>query len=100
MNVVNAPHLPIRRDWLSLRDEPVLEPEIPIVDAHHHLWDRHGSRYLAHELLEDTGGGHRIVSTVYVQCRSMLRSTGPTSMRALGEVEFAFMVKLGSVRRS
>jgi L-fuconolactonase len=89
MQVVNAPHLPVRPDWLALRDEPVLEPEWPIVDAHHHLWDRQSGRYLAHEFLEDTGSGHEVVSTVYVQCRSMLRPDGPAEMRPVGEVEFA-----------
>jgi len=89
MQVVNAPHLPVRPEWLALRDELVLEPDWPIVDAHHHLWDRQGARYLAHEFLEDTGSGHRVVSTVYVQCRSMLRADGPVEMRPLGEVEFA-----------
>jgi L-fuconolactonase len=89
MQVVNAPHLPVRPDWLALRDEPVLEPDWPIVDAHHHLWDRQSGRYLAHEFLEDTGSGHRVVSTVYVQCRSMLRADGPVETRPVGEIEFA-----------
>ena len=40
MQIVHAPHLPIRPEWLALRDEPVLEPALAIVDAHHHLWDR------------------------------------------------------------
>lgn len=89
MQVVNAPHLTVRPDWLALRDEPVLEPDRLIVDAHHHLWDRQSGRYLAHEFLADTASGHRIVSTVYVQCRSMLRAAGPVEMRPVGEVEFA-----------
>lgn len=89
MQVVNAPHLPVRPEWLALHDEPVLEPDRPIVDAHHHLWDRQSGRYLAHEFLADTASGHRVVSTVYVQCRSMLRVDGPVEMRPVGEVEFA-----------
>ncbi|MEC5409239.1 amidohydrolase family protein [Paraburkholderia sp. MPAMCS5] len=89
MQIVHAPHLPIREDWLALREEPVLEPELPIVDAHHHLWDRQTGRYLAEEFGKDVGGGHRIVSTVYVQCRSMLRQDGPEAMKPVGEVEFA-----------
>ncbi|WP_321969010.1 amidohydrolase family protein [Paraburkholderia tropica] len=88
MIVVNAPHLPVRPDWLALRNEPVLEPDLAIVDAHHHLWDRHGGRYLAHEFLEDIGSGHRIDATVFVQCRSMLRASGPAEMAPVGEVEF------------
>ncbi|CAE6850937.1 hypothetical protein R69746_07350 [Paraburkholderia aspalathi] len=89
MIIVNAPHLPVRPEWLALHEEPVLEPDLPIVDAHHHLWDRHGARFLAHEFLDDIRSGHRIDATVYVQCRSMLRSGGPAQMAPVGEVEFA-----------
>jgi L-fuconolactonase len=89
MQIVHAPHLPIRENWLALRQEEMLQPDLAIVDAHHHLWDRQTGRYLADELRQDTGGGHRIVSTVYVQCRSMLRNSGPEAMKPVGEVEFA-----------
>lgn len=89
MKNVNTPHLPIRAEWLALRDEAVIDPDLPIVDAHHHLWDRAGNRYLADEMLSDTESGHRIIATVYVQCRSMLRADGPDAMKPVGEVEFA-----------
>ncbi|WP_345817277.1 amidohydrolase family protein (plasmid) [Paraburkholderia sp. PREW-6R] len=89
MQIVHAPHLPVREKWLARRKEPVLEPELPIVDAHHHLWDRQTGRYLADEFRQDVASGHRVVSTVYVQCRSMLREDGPESMKPVGEVEFA-----------
>lgn len=89
MQIVHAPHAQIRESWLASHNEPVLFPEIPIVDAHHHLWDRQTGRYLAEEFAGDVSTGHRIVSTVYVQCRSMLRADGPVSMQPLGEVEFA-----------
>ncbi|MEM5339561.1 amidohydrolase family protein [Paraburkholderia azotifigens] len=89
MQIVHAPHLPVRPEWLALRDEPVLEPALAIVDAHHHLWDRQTGRYLADEFGNDVASGHRVVSTVYVQCRSMLRHDGPEAMKPVGEVEFA-----------
>ena len=89
MQIVHAPHLPVREDWLALREEPILAPELPIVDAHHHLWDRQTGRYLTDEFAKDLQSGHRVVSTVYVQCRSMLRADGPDSMKPVGEVEFA-----------
>src|SRR5690349_20004065 len=89
MQIVHAPHLPVRPEWLVLRDEPVLEPALAIVDAHHHLWDRQTGRYLADEFGRDLASGHRVVSTVYVQCRSMLRHDGREAMKPLGEVEFA-----------
>ncbi|GGD83918.1 amidohydrolase family protein [Caballeronia grimmiae] len=89
MQIVHAPHLPVREDWLALGEEPVLEPDLPIVDAHHHLWDRQSGRYLIDQFGKDVGSGHRIVSTVYLQCRSMLRQDGPEAMKPVGEVEFA-----------
>ena len=72
-------YLPVRQDWLDRRKEPILEPELPIVDPHHHLWDRPGWRYLLDELLADTGSGHNIVATVFVQARAMVRAGGPPS---------------------
>jgi predicted TIM-barrel fold metal-dependent hydrolase len=81
-------YLPVRQEWLDRRAEPILEPELPIVDPHHHLWDRPGWRYLLDELLADTSSGHNIVATVYVQARAMYRATGPEEMRPVGETEF------------
>ena len=70
-------YLPVRQDWLDRRKEPILEPELPIVDPHHHLWDRPGWRYLLDDLLADTNSGHNIVATVFVQARSMHRAAAP-----------------------
>jgi L-fuconolactonase len=81
-------YLPVRQDWLDRHKEPILEPELQIVDPHHHLWDRPGWRYLLDELLADAGSGHNIVATVYVQARSMLRASGPQELRPVGETEF------------
>jgi len=81
-------YLPVRQDWLDRRKEPILEPELPIVDPHHHLWDRPGWRYLLDELVADTSSGHNILVTVYVQARAMYRATGPAEMRPVGETEF------------
>jgi L-fuconolactonase len=85
----SAFYIPTRQAWLDGRKEPILEPELPIVDPHHHLWDRPGWRYLLDDLLEDANTGHNIVATVFVQARSMYRNTGPTELRAVGETEFA-----------
>ncbi|HTO61386.1 MAG TPA: amidohydrolase family protein [Bradyrhizobium sp.] len=78
-----------REDWLALHTEEVLDPARPIVDPHHHLWDRGGQRYLIEEMAADIASGHNIVATVYVDCRSMYRAAGPEAFRPLGEVEFA-----------
>src|SRR5207249_1255888 len=81
-------YLPVRQDWLDRRKEPILAPDVPIVDPHHHLWDRPDWRYLLDELLADTESGHNIVATVFVQARAMTRPTGPVEMRPVGETEF------------
>jgi predicted TIM-barrel fold metal-dependent hydrolase len=85
----SAASSPVRQDWLDRHKEAILEPELPIVDPHHHLYNRPGWRYLLDELLTDLGSGHNIVATVLVQARSMYRDTGPVEMRPVGEVEFA-----------
>lgn len=90
MEIVTAPHLAVRNEWLALHREPPLQPELPIIDAHHHLWDRQTGRYLTHEFSDDIQtSGHRVFSSVYVQCRSMLRRHGPETLKPLGEIEFA-----------
>ena len=82
------PPSPVRQAWLDRRREEIIEPELPIVDPHHHLWDRPGWRYLLPELLADTGQGHNVVATVFVQCRAMHRADGPEEFRPVGETEF------------
>ena len=78
-----------REDWLALYREEVIDPQRPIVDPHHHLWDRGGQRYMIEEMAADIASGHNIVATVYVDCRSMYRASGPEAFRPVGEVEFA-----------
>jgi predicted TIM-barrel fold metal-dependent hydrolase len=86
--------------------EAILEPELPIVDPHHHLWDRRtyatptvtehpfmtaiepAKRYLLDELMADTGSGHNVVSTVFVECGAFYKADGPVEMRVVGETEF------------
>ena len=77
-----------QREWLGLVSEVALEPDLPICDPHHHLWDHPGNRYLLDELLGDTSSGHNVVSTVFMECGSMYRASGPESMRPVGETEF------------
>jgi predicted TIM-barrel fold metal-dependent hydrolase len=78
---------PVDERWLATHVEPALEPERPIVDPHHHLWDRQ-QRYLFDELLKDVGSGHSIVATVFLQCGSMYRADGDPAYAAVGETEF------------
>lgn len=80
--------MPINQAWLDQVTEDILEPDLPIVDPHHHLWDHPNHRYLLDQLLEDTGSGHNIVATVFVECMAMYRDSGPGAMRPVGETEF------------
>lgn len=86
---VSSPHISPRPDWLALRQEDILLPELPIIDPHHHLWDRPGNRYLLDQLKADLDSGHRILATMFVQCRSMYTQQVETIFQPVGEVEFA-----------
>ena len=86
--------------------ETILDPDLPIVDPHHHLWDRRSyatpdspqhpfmtaietaQRYLLDELLADTGSGHNVRATVFVECGALYRAVGPADLRCVGETEF------------
>ena len=62
-------HVP-NEAWLAKQArEYILEPDLPIVDPHHHLWQHANHRYLLDELLADTDSGHNITATVYIDCR-------------------------------
>ena len=79
--------------WLAGTIEATLDPKLPICDAHHHLWNFHADSveecYLLDDFLRDTSSGHNIVSTVFIECGAMFKANGPTSMRPIGETEFA-----------
>ena len=83
---------PTNAEWLAQVVEETLEPDLPICDPHHHLWEfkheRVAHRYLLDEILEDLNCGHNIVSTVFIECGSMIKTDGPVPMRMIGETEF------------
>jgi predicted TIM-barrel fold metal-dependent hydrolase len=81
-------YIPNRLDWLARVQETVLEPDLPIIDPHHHLWDRPNWPYMMPDLLADTGSSHNIVATVFVQCRAFHKASGPVEMRPVGETQF------------
>ena len=78
----------LRPDWLALRTEPALDPGQPVIDSHHHLYQRPDLRYLLDEYLADLNSGHDVRATVAVQARAMLRAEGPPELASLGETEF------------
>ena len=80
--------------WLNLTTEEVLEPALPICDAHHHFW-KHSDRapfpppqYLLNDLLKDINSGHNIVKTVFMECEAGYRQTGPEIMKPVGQTDF------------
>jgi len=75
--------------WLAKQPrEAILDPALPIIDTHHHFWDRPDHRYLLDELRAVLATGHNIVATIFLECRSMYRAAGPREMRPVGETEF------------
>jgi L-fuconolactonase len=78
---------PVDEQWLATYVEEAIEPERPVVDPHHHLWERQ-ARYLFDELLQDINTGHNILSTVYLQCGSMYKAEGDPLYASVGETEF------------
>lgn len=78
-----APHA-----WLDQVSETIIDPEQPLCDPHHHLWDYPDSRYCLDELLRDTHSGHNVIATVFVECNAMFRAAGPKAMQPIGETEF------------
>ena len=74
--------------WLRLTQEEALEPELPICDPHHHLWEYPNNRYLLEEYLEDTDSGHNIISSVFVECLSEYLTNQPKALAPTGETKF------------
>lgn len=83
---------PTNRDWLAQIQEETLEPNLPICDPHHHLWEfrteRSAPQYLINDILDDINCGHNIVSTVFIECGAMWKADGPKDMVVIGETEF------------
>ena len=78
-----------RDDWLATYSEEIIEPEREIVDPHHHLWAWPSLKpYLLDQLWADTGSGHNVVQTVYIECGWSYRKDGPEHLKPVGETEF------------
>jgi predicted TIM-barrel fold metal-dependent hydrolase len=75
--------------WLAQVKEEIVDPTRPIIDPHHHLWpNMQGDVYNADELALDTGAGHNIIGTVFMECGSCYREAGPEQEKPLGETEY------------
>ncbi len=77
-----------RLDWIALRQEEAIDPTIRIVDPHHHLWNRGGSRYLAEELYGDLTRSHNITDTVFVECKANYDKEAAKELQPIGETYF------------
>jgi predicted TIM-barrel fold metal-dependent hydrolase len=81
-------YLPVRADWFASGTEPALEPNLPIIDAHHHFYERPGWIYLMEDYLRDARSGHNITASVYMQALTRYRETGPADLKPVGETAF------------
>src|ERR1700742_779375 len=86
-----TPHVPMRPEGLALHTEAVIEPALPIIDPHHHLWDfpepGKNFRYRAADLLADIGT-QNVRATVFIECHTHYRTDKPDAFQCVGEVEF------------
>ena len=77
--------------WLAQETpETVLDPELPIIDPHHHLWrvPSPWGTYDLEDLWADTGSGHNVEQTVFIDARSGYRQDGPEHLKPIGESAF------------
>ncbi|MEX1252100.1 MAG: amidohydrolase family protein [Hyphomonas sp.] len=75
-------------EWLKQVREEVIDPGREIVDPHHHLWPKPHLSYDLEDLHRDTGDGHNVVATVFMECGSAYRADGPDHLKPVGETEF------------
>lgn len=78
---------PLDAAWLAGLVEPVIDAELPIIDAHHHLWTQPESHYLLEEFAADLADGHRVVATVFIQSHYGHHMTGAAHFAPVGETE-------------
>jgi predicted TIM-barrel fold metal-dependent hydrolase len=79
----------VRPDWVAKTREEAIEPDLPIIDAHHHLWEFPNNKYRVDDFLGDVGPALNLRATVFVECQTHYRTDGPEAFRTVGEIEFA-----------
>ena len=82
--------MPPDLEWLARVQEDIVDPDRPIIDTHHHLWETPSrwGRYMLEDLWADTGSGHNIEKTVFIDCRANYLESGPDHLKPIGETEF------------
>jgi L-fuconolactonase len=78
--------------WLARQIEDAIEPELPICDPHHHLWNSSNRRYLLEDLFKDIGGGHNIIRTVFVESSSAYAGAMDQVMEPVEETRFTHAI--------
>ena len=85
---VNNPFA-VSPEWLAKVTEDIVDPDRVIIDTHHHLWSPGGLiEYSLEDFWADTGSGHNVVKTVFMECHANYHEEGPEHLRSLGEVEY------------
>lgn len=86
MSSANTPLQPGSDAWLDQVREDIIDPDRRIIDPHHHLWRKRFNRdYLLTDLWADTGSGHRIEQTVFIECRAFYDKEAQEHLQSLGE---------------
>lgn len=85
-------------EWLEQHQEEILEPNLPIVDSHHHLWEQEGHPYLLEELSKDLKSGHNIIATMCVEAKYHYKVDGPEHLRCTGETEAFSLIRQASLQ--
>ena len=88
-------------EWLASVTEEIIDPQRPIIDPHHHLWKTPlmWGTYVLEDLWADTGSGHNIEKTVFIDCHSSYREDGPDHLKPIGETEYVAAVAQESATR-
>ena len=87
--------------------EAIIDPDLPIIDPHHHLWDLRpmlsmfpqphhpfiaalvdNAHYTFDQLHAHLTGGHNIVATVFMECGAFYNGAYGEALKPVGEVEF------------
>tara|TARA_B100001057_G_scaffold476646_1_gene544905 strand:- start:1221 stop:2234 length:1014 start_codon:yes stop_codon:yes gene_type:complete len=95
---VNTTLEPKSSAWLDQVQEEIIDPDRRIIDPHHHLWSEPlmFGRYELEDLWADTGSGHNIEKTVFIDCHANYRVDGPGRMKPIGETEYVAKVAAAS----
>lgn len=84
-----------QQEWLAQITEEIIDPEQRIIDPHHHLWpgvssdsSENSNQYLLEDLWVDTGSGHNVTNTVFIDCSQCYWNSTDQALNPVGETEF------------